>query len=505
MVRSCGVWGCAVGLALALSACGAEEAAAPGQEAPSENNGEAVNNGVDGNNGATNNGAANNDTANNGEVVNNGAPGPLVGRCEYTNPFSNGAECKEYTGAGWEEATASGDCAGIFGVGGAFTGGAACAYDEILAYCAVEQRDALDYRLVSQGADVAQCSSAVFGCNLLGGEHSPGNTCEGAVEENNGGPPPGGNVFQPPYLDCRAALPGEPAGQGEGGQVCTQVAISGATEAGRSFAAYGACEVVLSQRPYYPTPIAEAPTEDPRLEDAAYMGELGWVTEQVRATGCVCCHSEAAPEGASAWDIDAGPLWIDTVADSGLAILAGLVDSTTFGAFPSSENNGFDRDTTGLPTTDVARMRAFMVSEYERRGNDPAEAAERYAAFGGPLYTQSLYEPTACEGGEGVGEGGALSWSGGDARYVYVLEADAANPGAPPNLDLPEGTVWLVDVDWREPAISDGFVYGEAPEGARQRFPAQGAPAALVSGQVYYIYALRDIGIPLTRCLFVAP
>ena len=31
---------------------------------------------------------------------------------------------------------------------------------------------------------------------------------------------------------------------------------------------------------------------------------------------------------------------------------------------------------------------------------------------------------------------------------------------------------------------------------------AAGAPAALVSGTQYYLYALADIGVPITRCLF---
>jgi hypothetical protein len=38
----------------------------------------------------------------------------------------------------------------------------------------------------------------------------------------------------------------------------------------------------------------------------------------------------------------------------------------------------------------------------------------------------------------------------------------------------------------------------------RKRLP-EAAPAGLESGTTYYLYVLEDIGLPLTRCLFVAP
>jgi hypothetical protein len=39
----------------------------------------------------------------------------------------------------------------------------------------------------------------------------------------------------------------------------------------------------------------------------------------------------------------------------------------------------------------------------------------------------------------------------------------------------------------------------------RQRIPSQGAPPALVPGQTYYLYVLRDIAQPIARCLFDVP
>lgn len=112
----------------------------------------------------------------------------------------------------------------------------------------------------------------------------------------------------------------------------------------------------------------------------------------------------------------------------------------------------------------------------------------------------------ACENGEGVGADGTLTWRGGKARYVYVLEADATSPTVPPNLDLPEGTLWRIDVPVDGTPVSSGAVrYGVVPTGLSQRFPASGQPDALRSGRTYYLYVLADIIIPITRCLFTAP
>ena len=113
---------------------------------------------------------------------------------------------------------------------------------------------------------------------------------------------------------------------------------------------------------------------------------------------------------------------------------------------------------------------------------------------------------TACENGEGAGADGTLTWRGGKARYVYVLEAEATSPTVPPNLDLPEGTLWRIDVPETGTPVESGTVrYGTVPAGLSQRFPASGPPAALTSGKTYYLYVLADIIQPLTRCTFTAP
>jgi hypothetical protein len=74
----------------------------------------------------------------------------------------------------------------------------------------------------------------------------------------------------------------------------------------------------------------------------------------------------------------------------------------------------------------------------------------------------------------------------------------------PPNLDLPEGTIWRLDVAPTAVPIESGVVYGVVPDGASQRFP-DGAPAPLASGEVVYLYVLKDVYQPLTRCLMTVP
>jgi hypothetical protein len=86
-----------------------------------------------------------------------------------------------------------------------------------------------------------------------------------------------------------------------------------------------------------------------------------------------------------------------------------------------------------------------------------------------------------------------------------VLEAGSANPGVPPNLDTPRGTLWRLDVPFTGSPINTGIRYGVVPQGASQRVPAMNAaPPALQSGRQYYLYVLQDVAIPITRCTFTA-
>lgn len=429
-------------------------------------------------------------------------PGPypqtFPGRCEYTNPFSQGAECKEYSGATWTLEAATADCGQVLpGTAGTFVESERCTFPSVLGACAVGDPAADGYVLLSAGDDPSACEGTRFGCEtFLGGTFNPSSLCG----EGGGPTEPVADGFIPPFETCREPLDGEPAGQSDG-LVCTQNAIQGCTEEGRAYEDYADCSVVRSQRPYYAVPVTpDTPSDDARLTDPAFQREFAWVNEQIEATACVCCHSaDAAPDGASIWDIRSQGIWIDTISDNGLAMLAGLADSRSFGAFEPEDNNGFSRDITGVPTTDPDRMRAFLIGELRRRGVD-VERGE-FAPFGGPLYDQLMFEPGRCEDGVGVGPDGMVRWNG-EARYVYVLEAGSQNPGVPPNLDLPDGTIWRIDASPGAPRLGGELAYGAVPEGAEQAFPEVGSAPALTPGGDYYLYVLYDVALPVTRCVF---
>ena len=422
----------------------------------------------------------------------------VLGTCQYVNVFSGGEECREYEGEDWTEETLSVACDDLMGSAAI---GARCTTDEMLGRCTLEA----DYGQVvvfAYGTDAGSCDGQVLGCETFGGgEWSPEPICGGGG--SGGGD---GGVFIQPTLECRDPVAGEPAGNGPNGQVCTWQAISGCTEEGRHFEDYASCDVVRTQRPYYAAPPSPGSDEpDPRLDDPVYAAELDWVRSQVQASACVCCHSEASPNGPSNWSIDAPNNWINTFADSGLALGANYVTSISFGAYPPEDNNGFERETSGFPSTEPERMRAFFIAELAYRGLDAGDFADT-PPFGGPIHDQLLYEPSACENGEGVGQDGTLVWEGGDARYVYVLDQGSANPTVPPNLDLPDGVRWRIDVPADGSPIESGtMTYGTVPDGTTQRFPPAGSASTLVAGNTYYLYVTRDVGIPLTRCLFTAP
>ncbi len=444
------------------------------------------------------------------------AASPNAGNCTYTNPFSKGQECKRYSGAAWTSASAASDCqAPMAGVTGTYDPTGSCPSGAQLGTCTVGDASQKGYVLVSPGADSASCTLAKIGCETFAkGAFASGETCGGTASTGGtttgggSGEQPsagGGKVFVQPYELCQAPKNGEAAGQGPGGKVCANVAISGATEAGRKFADYANCADVRTQRPYWPGPIDhETAKNDPRLQDKVYMAEVEWARQQVAATGCACCHSNKhAPSGPSNWDIDGQGIWLDHLHDSGVAILGGLVGSAAFGAYPPEQNHGFNRTILGVPTTDVPRMQKLLLGEWSRRGLGDQDKA-KYSDFGGPLVDQAKFVPQPCAKDEGVDAQGKLQWGSSTARYVYVLAADSANPGVPPNLDKPAGALWFADVPTAAQPMQSGIVYGQLSGTMRQRLPEQGPAPALKSGATYYIYALYDIGVPVTRCLFTA-
>lgn len=420
------------------------------------------------------------------------------GHCVYDNPFSQQEECREYVGAGWTAEASGADCAEA---AGEYAAGV-CEYPEILGTCALPGEPDAYVRLVFPGGDASLCQATQTGCEVFaGGVFTPSDVCAEPVD-----PDPDGAAFEWPILQCLDPLMGEPPGEGEGGKVCTWTMISGCTEPGRKFADYGSCETVRTQRPYAPVPPNPPPAEpDLRLEDPVYAGELAWVKEQVEACACVCCHqTSVTPDGASVWDIEAEGNWVSTFSPYGLAFAGGFLDSSLLGAYPAEDNNGFTREGLGLPSTDPARMVAFFAAELGYRGIDPAEFADDDPTPK-PFYDQSIYEPGPCGADQGVDADGTVRWTGGPARYVYVLDAGAANPGVPPNLDLPAGTRWRLDARAGTAPRATGEVrYGELPDGLVQGYPTAGEAAPLQPGQTYYLYVLADIGVPITRCLFEA-
>jgi hypothetical protein len=308
-------------------------------------------------------------------------------------------------------------------------------------------------------------------------------------------------VFIPPFLDCRDSQDGKP-GEGPDGKVCTHVAISGCTEAGRYFPDYADCAVVRTQRPFWvEAPANEPDPDDPRLDDPAFMGELAWMTQQLEASACTCCHDSRVNDGKTGqWDIHHGPIWLDTLSDDGLALFIGLADSSALGAYPADDNHGFDRTQTGVPTNDTARMKAFLAKELERRGISREQAAA-VPPFGGPIFANKSMPTEPCRG-QGVDPSGKLQLGAAKVRYVYVMNDGAANPGVPPDQDLPDGTLWRLDVLASAAAISGELAYATTPEGTFQVQPADQPAPALERGTRYELYALQDVGLPVINCSF---
>ncbi len=166
--------------------------------------------------------------------------------------------------------------------------------------------------------------------------------------------------------------------EGGGEPVCTNVFISGCSVEGANYAEEVSCETVRHQgRPFRKVPAPRPPNpQDARLEDPDFMGELGWVTRQVRSCGCACCHDTSKLSDFAMWDINKPFVWIAQMTNRGIVIMSGQLPSSGFGDIAASENNGFDRSQTGAPTTDVERFKAFFKTEADRRGITPEEIAK---------------------------------------------------------------------------------------------------------------------------------
>lgn len=438
-------------------------------------------------------------------------PKKIVGHCIYKNMFSGRQECKEYLGE-WSVSEATNDCKNN---NSQIVKDKKCgiADDKRLGDCIFIIDKAKDKfaRVELPGSDTSMCQSMERGCQFFGGgSFVPTPMCGGKTGKEPKKTLP---VFQMPEYVCKDPKKGEPKGKGPNGQVCTWSAISGATEPGRNFMDYGSCDLVRTQRPYFAVPPAStAKDPDPRMKDPKYVKENEWVKAQIRASACVCCHSTAAPEGPSNWYIESGPNWIKSMGPKGMAMGAGWINTVGFGAYPPEKNNGFSRTTpdnmghSAFPTTDDARMRKFFENELKRLGKTREDFKdEKYGA--GPLDAQRAYKPKDCTAGQEITPDGTIKWLGGPARYLYVMKATSQTPGVPPNLDIPEGTLWRLDVDAKTgtPFDSGTIKYGVIPADVKQRVPKSGKPLPLESGKKYYLYVMKDIANPLTRCFVKIP
>ncbi|WP_437302245.1 hypothetical protein [Sorangium sp. So ce388] len=294
------------------------------------------------------------------------APDAVFGHCDYVNSFTEEDECREYRGASWTDAGARADCDEE---AGALSDGA-CARAATLGTCVIPAGEGMSIHVIASGDDTSMCSTVGQACESFArGDFEPTADCEGKLDD-----PPPQPVEPEAELVCNEPLEGEPPGQSEGGQVCTWRSMSGCTEPGRNFADYVSCDPLYDVRGYYPAPPMPEATPDPRLGDPAYAAELTWVKEQIESCSCVCCHQgSVTPAGAAIWDTEFEGNFVSSFSPWGLAFMAGYVKSSIFGSRAPEENNGFSRDVSGTPTTDIDRMVNFFTEELSHRGYAPED------------------------------------------------------------------------------------------------------------------------------------
>lgn len=296
-------------------------------------------------------------------------------------------------------------------------------------------------------------------------------------------PPKASEHFMMPFKSCA-----------EGDEFCFWNANGGCVPAGERFDEHGSCETVRTQGIPWTRPVRPPSPAEPRLSDPKFAAELEWVTEQVEACACVCCH-DSDTGSANIYDVSDGASWVSAMTDRGLMMGAGRIDTTVLGAFPPDDNHGFDRYTTVFPTTDVERFSQFFMDELAYRGVTEATIANT-DPLGGPLTENMEEETQACRDGVGIDATGAIHWPGGEVRYAWVLEPGSANPGTPPNLDVPVGTIWQASVHHEDVGIKPGrLLYSAMPAGARQTYPLadEGAPP-LEEGATYKLFLMPDHG-----------
>ena len=254
-----------------------------------------------------------------------------LGRCLYVNGFNDRNECKEYLGSNWtlEEMEANCQAPVPGSEPGTLELDIGCDRSDILGVCYVDAGTVDANTLYFLNGPDYDCGGLAIGCGFAGGQYEPAAACGGED------PPPAFflPVFEPYSLVCTDPMPGEPPGDGPNGQVCTWEGIAGSTEVGRRYVDYASCDTVRTQRPYYGVDRETGTSpNDPRYNDEAWQTEWAWVNSELEANACVCCHEAAiTPAGPSFWWLEQEGFWVDALTDEGLGMMAGWVDSTSFG------------------------------------------------------------------------------------------------------------------------------------------------------------------------------
>ena len=247
---------------------------------------------------------------------------------------------------------------------------------------------------------------------------------------------------------------------------------------------------MLTNRPYYPVePYGSTDLADPRLEDAAFMGELAWVTKG--SSPALASVVTATPRRTAIWDRSRASGRTDVRHRH--RDVRRLHDSA-LGAYPE-DNNGFDRGT-AMPSTDPERM---VPSEPRWTAAASPQTTCPTSRPWGRTSTRSPELPD-CEPGDGIDADGDHVVPRLDVRYL-VLKGD--NPAC--RRRHAEGILWRIDVPHDNAPMVSGVTYGSAPAGVNQIVPAEGAPVELVPGQRYNLYALYDVALPIARCVFQVP
>lgn len=414
-------------------------------------------------------------------------PEQVAGRCRYENEFARQGECRDYLGP-WDLLEAEADCTGWRGQ---FEPDARCDATAAVGWCVLDKDSPTPLRI---SFEEGTCSENERGCEIFGGGVF---LYEGAC--GSGGEDPDEQVLTRPFPE-----PEEQCVEGpSGAPVCQLATMQGCTEPGLTWDEYGSCDIPRAQRGYYPVSVnAGAEDPDPRLDDPTYANELDWVKQELSSCACFCCHSSKSPEGPSNWYLEQPGNFVNGMFDTGIAQGAGIISSDVLGDLEPEQNNGFTRLPSIFPSTDPARMQAFFQREFEHRGLNAVDFDP--TGYFGPLTEQDGFVPTACAEGEGVAADDTVTWTGGAARIVMVLEEGSDNPGVPPNRDTPAGTLWRIDaVTPTQKLLQSGLSFGVVDVDAVQRAPAAGVPTALEVGETYLLYVSADYLQPITRCLFV--